>query len=432
MVALGTRWKNRIEANCLAHGISYPWYVPVLTCAATFVCAVVALSMRGALWPPNPLWVVLLLVPSAGVVQLVGGVWLPWYVDIIGPVSGAMLLLATPTSTHLPGLDAVPVLLMCVTGESTGRDGVRPGTAVGLLCAAVLSVHAVLTDLAVLPFQLLTLLLGYVVGAMILWQGRALAAEREARERAWTQATMAERQRIAREIHDLVAHSLSVTMLHLTGARHALRDLASATDPSEAGQTVEEVDSALADAESVGRQAMADIRATVSTLGDGPSPLTPLPGADGIIALVEQFKAAGLEVSYDERGDLSRVPEPTGLGLFRIAQESLSNAVKHAPGAPVTMRLEAGEREIALSVRNGVPAGQRLGVGSGLAGMHARAEQLGATLSAGAGNDGWTVDLRLPIGRSGLRCPTGLVALPSTATATATAAATATATAEAR
>ncbi|WP_460849907.1 sensor histidine kinase [Nocardioides ultimimeridianus] len=408
-LAMGTRWKRRIETHCLAHGISYPWYVPVLTSVATFVCAVVALSMRDALWPLNPLSVVLVLVPAAGAIQLGFGVWLPWYVDVLGPVTGAALLLATPTSTHLPGLDAVPVLLMCVTGESTGRDGVRPGTAVALVCATVLSVHAALTDPAVLPFQLLTLLLGYVVGAMILWQGRALAAERIAREQAWQQATMAERQRIARDIHDLVAHSLSVTMLHLTGARHALRDLGAAASPADVAQTAGEVDAALADAEAVGRQAMTDIRATVSTLASGPSPLTPLPDATGIAGLVDQFRAAGLVVAYEERGDLSRLPEPTGLGLFRIAQESLSNAVKHAPGAPVSMRVAVSDRQVRLSVRNPAPAGRRPGVGSGLAGMHTRAEQLGATLSVGGRDDGWTVDLRLPVGRGGLRCPVDLL-----------------------
>lgn len=417
VMALGTRWKRRIEEHCLAHGISYPWYIPVLSGVATFGCAVVALVLRDALWPPAPLVAVLVLVSAAGVIQMGLGAWLPWYVDAAGPIAGAAILLATPTTSHLSGLDAVPMLLMFVTGESTGRDGIRPGAAVALASAAVLAAHAALTDLSALPFQLLTVLLGYVVGAMILWQGRALAAERLAREQAWQQATMAERQRIAREIHDLVAHSLSVTMLHLTGARHALRDLGAATPPEEVVATAAEVDAALADAEAVGRQAMTDIRATVSTLATGPSPLAPLPGAASIAGLVEQFRAAGLTVSYDEHGSLTHLPDPVGLGLFRIAQESLSNAAKHAPGAPVAMRLAVSDREVALSVRNPAPAGRRPGVGSGLAGMHARAEQLGATLSAGGSDDGWLVDLRLPVARSGPHCPVGLLPVASPRTA---------------
>jgi signal transduction histidine kinase len=409
MLAIGLRWKRRIEDHCLAHGVSYAWYVPVLSTAVQVCCAVVALGLRHELWPVGPLVAVIALVLVTGVIQLGFGRWLPWYLNVSGGLVAAGLLLTTPTSTHLAGLDAVAALLMCLTGETTGRDGLLPGGVVAATGAAILSVHAALTDLATLPFQLLTIVVGYVVGAMILWQSRALAAERVARDQAWSQATMAERQRIAGEIHDLVAHSLSVTLLHLTGARHALRDLGESDDPAAIRRTAEEVDGALGDAEQIGRQAMADIRQTVSTLAEGPSPVTALPDACGIAGLVDQFRAAGLTVEYVERGDLARLPEPTGLGLFRIAQESLSNAVKHASGGPVVMRLEASDRQVALSVRNPVTAGRRLGTGSGLAGMHARAEQLGATLQAGPADDGWVIDLRLPLERLGLRCPVGLV-----------------------
>lgn len=399
MLASVLWWKRRIEAHCLEHGLFYPWYVPVVSFGAQIVCVLVALGLRDALWPVGWSYVAIVLTAASGVVQLGMGRWLPWYLDVLGGFAAVGVLLAVPvTSHHLAAMDAAPVLLMFLTAETTARDGVRQGTAVGLLSVVVLSIGSATSVVTGLPLQLLTVLLGFVMGAMLLWQARALAAERDAREQAWRQATLAERQRIAREIHDLVAHSLSVTLLHLTGARHALRDVREAGDRAELDRTADEVDAALGDAERIGREAMADIRRTVSTLAEGPSPVAPLPGGRSIGELVEQLRGAGLAIEYDEVGDASRLTERTGLSLFRIAQESLSNAIKHAPGAPVTMRLEAAGHEVRLTVRNPLPDGRRRtdGHGSGLAGMQARADELGAVLTVGPADGSWVVDARVP------------------------------------
>lgn len=399
------RLRRRIEEKCQVRGLLYPWWVPVTCFVGQEVCVLLALGFRDELWPIGPLHLTLLLVAVAPVVQIGLGRWLPWYLDILGSVLAATWLLAVPASPAVGPMDAAPALLMFTTAEATARDGIREGAVVGLFSSLLIGVAGTQWDLTGAGVHVLTVLLGYVVGVMLLWQMRALAAEREAREQAWQQATLAERQRIAREIHDLVAHSLSVTLLHLTGARHALRDLRDG-DPADAAGTADEVDGALDEAEQVGRQAMTDIRRTVNSLAEGPSPARTLPGAESIGALVQQMSDAGLVVEYDESGDPSTLPTSTGLGLFRIAQESLANVAKHAPTSTAHVRLVVNGRGARLVVRNELVGSDALlrrrgqGDGSGLAGMQARAEQLHATLSSGPQGGAWVVDLRVPASRA--------------------------------
>jgi len=393
--------RERIEAKCLPRGILYPWWVPVVSFGGQLACVVMALFLRDALWTPDPLLLTIPLVLVAPVVQLGFGRWLPWWLDSLPALAAAgWLLSVSPDLTTAP-IDAAPGLLAFVAAEITARDGLRPGIAVGGISYAILGVAAVAGP-GVTGFAVHAILLevGFVVGAMLLWQMRALVAERERREATWQQATTAERERIAREIHDLVAHSLSVTLLHITGARHALRDVATGeADPADAA---DEADAALADAEQVGRRAMTDIRRTVSAMADGSGSRQSLPGAADIAALVREVDQAGLHVEYDARGDLTQLAAATGLGLYRIAQESLANVAKHAPGSTAQVTLSVARGSARLVVRNELNGarsrrvdGLGSGLGSGLAGMHARAAQLGASLKAGPDGDHWLVDIRL-------------------------------------
>ncbi len=397
--------RDRIEVNCLPRGILYPWWVPVVGFTGQVTLVVVALALRDAFWPLHPVVLTLPLVLAAPVVQLGFGRWLPWWLDGLGAFAAATWLLWVPPNLDVAQIDAAPALLAFVAAETTARDGIRPGLAIGVLSYGVLGAAALGPGVAAIPVHVIFLEIGFVVGAMLLWQMRALVAERAAREVAWQQATTAERERIAREIHDLVAHSLSVTLLHITGARHALRDVATGAAPAE--DAVAEADGALADAEQVGRRAMADIRQTVSALTTAATPQA-LPGAADIAALVREVDQAGLHVEYDERGDLATLPSATGLGLYRIAQESLANVVKHAPGSTARVSLSVGRGSARLLVRNelnGARGKRSDGLGSGLAGMHARAAQLGATLSAGEVDGDWLVDVR--VGQRSLELPCG-------------------------
>ncbi len=398
--------RDRIEDNCVARGILYPWWVPIIGITGQLACVLLALEQRAALWPLDPLLLTVPLVLAPSVAQLGFRIWLPWWIDCLGAIAATGWLLSiAPTYDSLGPVDAAPGLLAFAIAEATARDGLRPGFAVAGIAYGLLGAAALGPGIVGFPVYAILLEVGFIVGAMLRWQMRELVAERERREATWQQATTAERERIAREIHDLVAHSLSVTLLHITGARHALSDVSSGASADDA---VAEADAALADAEQVGRRAMADIRRTVSAMADGPASPQSLPGAADIAALVREVDQAGLHVEYDERGDLTQLADATGLGLYRIAQESLANVAKHAPGSTAKVSLSVGRGSARLMVRNQLNGtrGRRADEqGSGLAGMHARAAQLGASLNAGEDGDEWLVDVRL--GQRSLELPCG-------------------------
>jgi signal transduction histidine kinase len=393
--------RGRIEDNIAAHGLAYPWWVPPVSTLGQVSCVLVGLALRDSLWPVAPIGLTVLLVLWPSVTQLVVGRIVPWWLEGLSIGAAAVWLLTDPV-TGTGTIDTAPALLALLTAEMVAREGVRLGTTIGLLSVGTIAVVANTTTLIGGPVHLLDVLLGFVIGGMLRAQMRALTAERAARAGERERATLAERERIAREIHDLVAHSLSVTLLHITGARHALRDV---DDTAAAGLDVADVDAALADAEQVGRRAMADIRQTVSTLTDGPSATQALPGAADICGLVAQMELAGLDVDYAEDGDPSMLASGTGLGLYRIAQESLANIAKHAPAATARVRFSVNPRRARLTVRNALPAAGRPDLdagpldarGSGLAGMRTRAAQLGATVVAGPEDADWVVDVRLPL-----------------------------------
>jgi signal transduction histidine kinase len=201
------------------------------------------------------------------------------------------------------------------------------------------------------------------------------------------EATTAERQRIAREVHDVIAHSLTVTMLHLTAARLAVGrgDSTAATE-------------ALEEAEKAGRTSLNEIRHTVGLLraDDREQTSAPLPSAVDVPALVEGYRAAGVDVLLDLQGDLDAVDPAAGLALYRIVQESLTNAGRHAPGARTTVSVEVGP-PIKVDVRTeGGAASVLQGAGMGLVGMAERAAALGGLFEAGQSGNGWRVAATLP------------------------------------
>jgi signal transduction histidine kinase len=201
---------------------------------------------------------------------------------------------------------------------------------------------------------------------------------------------LAERQRIAREVHDVVGHSLSINLLHVTAARHALQKHGDVADAVES----------LVEAERVGRAAMGDLRRTVSVLSSGPSDTQPLPGIEDVDGLVEQCRAAGMDLRYERVGECPDVGDATSIGIYRITQECLANIAKHAPSSSASVLLDTSGARVHLSVRNGLPDGRPPASegGSGLAGMAARAEQIGAELRAGVDGTDWLVDVVVPTG----------------------------------
>lgn len=369
-----------------AHGLAFPVWIPFFCLTGQTVSILVALAQRDRL---TPLYILasmgLLTVPSA--FQLFSAWWIPWWLESIAILSGVALVLSFPSGQG--AADAVSVVLVFVVGRYTATEGFRIGAVVTSVAAGMLVIASAAGHLDFLSVHLLTTALGLTVGYMLHAQSRALLAEREARAVEHTRATLAERNRIAREIHDLVAHSLSVTMLQITGARRMLTD----------GEDVAEAIDALRDAERVGRQAMNDIRQTVSELATEVDVNRPLPSVDDVPELIESVRAAGLAAGYEVHGDVERLPASMGLGLYRIVQESLANVAKHAPGSPAHVSLAVGAADVRLTVRSTRtdPDAEPDCSGSGITGMSARVRQLGGTLTVGPAGDAWVVEATLPL-----------------------------------
>jgi signal transduction histidine kinase len=204
------------------------------------------------------------------------------------------------------------------------------------------------------------------------------------------QAKTQERNRIARELHDVIGHTLVVSLLHVQSARLAVEH-----DPADAAR-------ALAEAERLGRECLAEVRITVAMLreddapdGDGDRGIAPLPGIDGLPTMVERFRSAGANITLTVEGDTGHLPATTGLALYRIAQEALTNAVKHAPDSLTALRLTVGAGSVTLTADSLAEPGT--GTGLGLLSMRERAESLGGSCQAGPGGGGWLVRATLPV-----------------------------------
>ncbi|WP_455681818.1 sensor histidine kinase [Streptomyces violascens] len=210
--------------------------------------------------------------------------------------------------------------------------------------------------------------------------GRAAAAKRRADE---------ERLRIARELHDVLAHSISVINVQ-AGVGLALLD----SDPEQAR-------TALATIKSASKEALGEVRQVLETLrAPGEAPRSPAPGLDRLPELVEQAAGAGLTVETTTTGKPEALPPGTDLAAFRIVQEALTNVVRHS--AARTARVAVGYESVALLLRvddDGPPSGGDAGgSGNGLIGMRERAAALGGTIDAGpVAGGGFRVTARLPL-----------------------------------
>jgi signal transduction histidine kinase len=238
----------------------------------------------------------------------------------------------------------------------------------------------------------------WVVGRAVARQERLVVELEGARRQLAEQALVAERRRIARDVHDFVGHGLAAVMLQVTSARHVLR------------RDAEAAEEALRSAEEVGRSSMQELRRTVTILrsDDEAGVAAPVPSATEIPALVEQARAGGLAVELQTRGDLSRLPPGIGLTVYRIAQEALANAARHAPRARTVLELKVANGRVALfaETRGPIAAGsasERERPHYGLIGMRERASALGGQFAAGPTPDGWRVRCELPVEDGGGR-----------------------------
>jgi signal transduction histidine kinase len=226
-----------------------------------------------------------------------------------------------------------------------------------------------------------------------------LAQTQRSHEEQLRAARLEESTRIAREIHDVLAHTLAGLTIQLEATSALL----------EQGADRDAVLPRVRRAHELAREGLMETRRAVGALrGDSVS------APAGIVALVADYRASadgGAELTID--GDRERLTGATGQAVLRVVQEALTNVRKHAPGAEVSVAVHAGETpddEVLVVVDDRPPAGQPVrgpnglattGGGYGLQGMHERAQLLGGTLSTGATGDGWRVELRLPAPAAG-------------------------------
>lgn len=251
---------------------------------------------------------------------------------------------------------------------------------------------------AVLPFILIGA--AYLAGREIASRQRQLNQQRERagqlerdREEAVRAATEGERKRIARELHDVVAHSVSVMVVQAGAARKVMDDKPDAAR-----------DSMLA-VEASGHEAMAELRRLLGVLGENGSeaPVAPQPGLESLDALISRVKDAGLPVDLRVEGDPQLLAPGVNVAAYRIVQEALTNALKYAGGSPTEVVVRYTPEAIELEVLDeGAVATPADGIGRGLVGMRERVALFGGTIEAGKrANRGYAVRARLPLEQPG-------------------------------
>ena len=205
-------------------------------------------------------------------------------------------------------------------------------------------------------------------------------------------AVIEERSRIARELHDVISHSVSVMVVQAGAARHTL-------DPPDT-----EMWQALQAIETAGREALAELRRLLGILRrpDDEPALAPVPGLARVGVLVEQMGEAGLPTQLCIEGQPADIAPGVDLTAYRIIQEALTNSLRHAGSAQAKVCIRYRPHELDLEITDDGQGGaaQTDGAGNGLAGMRERVALYGGTLDAGPGDGGFTVHTRLPTGRT--------------------------------
>jgi signal transduction histidine kinase len=221
---------------------------------------------------------------------------------------------------------------------------------------------------------------------------RSARLERD-RERDMADAALEERARIARELHDVIAHAVSLMVVQASAERRLL-------DPEQrrTADTLETI-------ESSGREALGELRRLLGVLrAHGRERLAPQPGLDALPELLEEAGRGGHEIRLEIEGEPARLPAGLDLTAYRIVQEGLTNARKHAPGATVdlSLRWRPAELEIEVTDHGPGPPTNSNGAGHGLIGMRERASLYGGSLRTGPGpGGGFRVLARLPIDSGG-------------------------------
>jgi len=359
------------------HAVLYGTSLPVTFLLGTAVCAAPVLALA------RPRTAIALFCASSFALSVLastaGGMTAPWPWSV--PVLLAFVLtVGTVSFRHGARLGLYPLVIGSLTG--VGALLLRPDIEAGGAAAADLIVT---TSVALVAYSIAVLAAGRLRVADELSREREHTAQEQARR-----ALVEERTRIARELHDVIAHSMSVIQVQASTARYRLPELDDTT--------AAEFESIAATA----RGSLAEMRRMLGVLRteDHDAELAPQHGIDDIEPLVDSIRRAGATVGLDITGSSATASASVQIATYRIVQECLSNALRHSPGAPITVRITTDAAMVRLRIENGpgAPTSPSGGGGHGLRGMRERAELLGGSLSAQATTGGgWTVDAEIPL-----------------------------------
>jgi signal transduction histidine kinase len=328
----------------------------------------------------------------------------------LAPVAAVAVLLSTAgvygLALGMPVFMLGPAVLFVAYGVGAGL-GLRPAAV--LLAVIETALVLLLAFGSSFPgWASVLLFASLVAGAWYLgvfarrWQTLAAENAQRARELEAARHELArhavatERLRIARELHDVVAHSMSVIAMHAGAAR-----LAVGTDPTSERKALDVI-------ESSSRETLGEMRRLVTVLRDENADAavrSPMPGLTELPTLVASVAAGGLTVDVRTEGDLEAVPSGVSLAAYRVIQEALTNVVRHAGHTSAHVLVQAGKDNVVVRIENAAPSGgawhrvPSAGGRHGTVGMRERVELYGGTLGVGPSADGgWSVEASLPYG----------------------------------
>jgi signal transduction histidine kinase len=362
--------------------------VVVLITAGEFEVATRSTYLGQPVWPGGPGAAVLVPV-------LVLPLLLRRYRPAIGLALGCGLLAAAAlTSGAIQSGVAVVVGLVALYSGAAHLPRLWPSlVAVGVVAVGIGTRPGTITGFGDAVWFAGELVIPVVLGRIVaLWRAQVgtLRRQRGELERLHevevAAVAAAERAVIARELHDVVAHAVSVVVIQAQVGSRAVR-----ADPAAAVGALETI-------ETSGRGALIELRRLLTVLADDDRP-APLVAPEDLAAVLDRVRAAGLDLSVD-CDPLPDLPPAAGLAVHRVVQESLTNALKHAPSAPAVLRIRCGPDRIRLEVENALADAPSDVPGSarGLVGMRERLELIGGTFEAGPVGTRFRVRATVPIG----------------------------------
>lgn len=363
------------------------WVVAVL--GFLYCCQPLAIPLVNPSRHLDPGLVTMLLVP--GLVAMLLLVWLRrapitvavslaglWLLSpaVLGPAMAAQAHIAR----HRRGIDAIAVACVLIAAKSVLMLRDSPNNS-----ATRIEVFISATGVII---ALLVGLLGRSTTDANQQRAAAQAARQDAWEAQLNEARLLERERIAREMHDVVAHRISLIALHAGALAHHMR-----SDKGEAGDLARAI-------QTNAQSSLDELRTMLARLrGTAAPPEPPQPTLSGLDALLTDARSAGQQVAVELDGDPAEVPDRVSRHAYRIVQEGLTNARKHAPGSPVALSLRTTTDRLQVVVRNrlaDLAHPDRSGSGLGLVGIAERVDLLGGDLSHGIEGEEFILKTTLP------------------------------------